>query len=36
MGGTLASEPTDMPWGQRVFRVKDPDGFVLVIASERA
>ncbi|MEO5818088.1 MAG: VOC family protein [Gemmatimonadaceae bacterium] len=36
MGGTLSSEPTDMPWGQRVFRVKDPDGFVLVIASERA
>jgi len=35
-GGTLASEPTDMPWGQRVFRVKDLDGFVLVIASERA
>ncbi len=35
-GGTLASEPTDMPWGQRVFRVKDPDGFVLVFASERA
>ena len=36
MGGALASEPTDMPWGQRVFRVKDPDGFLLVIASERA
>jgi len=35
MGGTLSSEPTDMPWGQRVFRVKDPDGFALVIASER-
>jgi uncharacterized glyoxalase superfamily protein PhnB len=35
LGGTLASEPMDMPWGQRVFRVKDPDGFVLVIASER-
>ena len=35
-GSTLASEPTDMPWGQRVFRVRDPDGFLLVIASERA
>jgi uncharacterized glyoxalase superfamily protein PhnB len=34
-GGTLESEPTDMPWGARVFRLKDPDGFALVIASER-
>ena len=34
MGGTLQSEPADMPWGARVFRVHDPDGFVLVIASE--
>lgn len=34
-GGTLASEPADMPWGARVFRVKDPDGFTLVFASER-
>jgi uncharacterized glyoxalase superfamily protein PhnB len=33
-GGTLQSEPTDMPWGARVFRVQDPDGFALVIASE--
>jgi lactoylglutathione lyase len=35
-GGTLESEPTDMPWGQRVFRIQDPDGFKLAIASERA
>jgi uncharacterized glyoxalase superfamily protein PhnB len=33
-GWTLESEPADMPWGARVFRVKDPDGFTLVIASE--
>jgi len=33
-GGTLASEPADMPWGPRVFRLKDPDGFTLVISSE--
>ncbi|MEJ7811919.1 MAG: VOC family protein [Gemmatimonadaceae bacterium] len=34
-GGTLASEPADMPWGARVFRVQDPDGFKLAISSER-
>jgi uncharacterized glyoxalase superfamily protein PhnB len=33
-GGTLASEPEDA-WGARVFRVRDPDGFLLVISSER-
>ena len=32
-GGTLASPPADMPWGARVFRVRDPDGFMLVISS---
>ena len=32
-GGTLDSEPTDMPWGARVFRLRDPDGFKLVISS---
>ena len=32
-GGTLASEPADMPWGARVFRVHDPDGFALAISS---
>ncbi|MEO5799013.1 MAG: VOC family protein [Gemmatimonadales bacterium] len=34
-GGLLASEPMDMPWGVRVFRLKDPDGFTLVISSEK-
>lgn len=34
-GGTLESEPADMPWGARLFRLKDPDGFRIVIASER-
>ncbi|HVD05381.1 MAG TPA: VOC family protein [Gemmatimonadaceae bacterium] len=33
-GGTLTMEPTDMPWG-RVFRLQDPDGFKLVISSEK-
>jgi uncharacterized glyoxalase superfamily protein PhnB len=32
-GGTLDSEPTDMPWGVRVFRLRDPDGFKMVISS---
>ena len=31
-GGTLQSEPADMPWGARVFRLVDPDGFKLVIS----
>lgn len=34
-GGTLQTEPADMPWGVRVFRVRDPDGFLLVFSSER-
>jgi uncharacterized glyoxalase superfamily protein PhnB len=34
-GGTLDSEPTDMPWGARVFRVRDPDGFKIVFSSPR-
>jgi uncharacterized glyoxalase superfamily protein PhnB len=33
-GGSLDSEPTDTPWGIRAFRVRDPDGFRLTIASE--
>ena len=32
-GGALASEPADMPWGARVFRVEDPDGFRFAISS---
>ena len=32
-GGTLDSEPADMEWGARVFRVHDLDGFKLTISS---
>ena len=32
-GGILAVEPTDTPWGARMFRIKDPDGFMFVISS---
>jgi uncharacterized glyoxalase superfamily protein PhnB len=32
-GGVLDSEPTTMPWGARVFRLRDPDGFRLTISS---
>jgi uncharacterized glyoxalase superfamily protein PhnB len=32
-GGTLDSEPADMPWGARIFRLADPDGFKLTISS---
>ena len=35
LGGTLDSEPADMPWGARVFRVRDPDGFRLAFSTER-
>jgi lactoylglutathione lyase len=34
-GGTLDTEPTDMRWGTRAFRLRDPDGFKLTISSER-
>jgi uncharacterized glyoxalase superfamily protein PhnB len=33
-GWTLDSEPADMPWGVRAFRVRDPDGFRWAITSE--
>jgi uncharacterized glyoxalase superfamily protein PhnB len=33
-GGTLESEPADV-MGARAFRLRDPDGFKLVISSER-
>ena len=32
-GGVLESEPTTMPWGARVIRLRDPDGFRLTISS---
>jgi uncharacterized glyoxalase superfamily protein PhnB len=34
-GGTLDSDPADMPWGARIFRLTDPDGYKLVVSSER-
>jgi len=36
LGGTLESEPADMPWGARIFRLLDPDGFKLTISSVRS
>ena len=33
LGWTLESEPADMPWGARIFRLQDPDGFKLTISS---
>ena len=32
-GGTLETEPTDTPWGARVVRFRDPDGFKIVVSS---
>ena len=32
-GGTIDSEPADMPWGMRMFRLKDPDGFKFVFSA---
>jgi uncharacterized glyoxalase superfamily protein PhnB len=34
-GGTLDLDPTDTPWGARLFRITDPDGFKLSISSPR-
>jgi uncharacterized glyoxalase superfamily protein PhnB len=34
LGGTLAQEPKDQPWGTRDFAVLDPDGFKITIAAE--
>jgi uncharacterized glyoxalase superfamily protein PhnB len=36
LGGSLDTEPADMPWGARVFRVRDPDGFKFAISTERS
>lgn len=33
-GGSFATPPTDAPWGPCMFRLVDPDGFKLTIASE--
>jgi uncharacterized glyoxalase superfamily protein PhnB len=32
-GGVLDLPPVDNPWGARVFRLRDPDGFRLAISS---
>lgn len=32
-GTPFITEPQDTPWGSRVFRVADPDGFVLVVST---
>jgi lactoylglutathione lyase len=32
-GTTVIEEPADQPWGERVARVSDPDGNVIVIGS---
>jgi uncharacterized glyoxalase superfamily protein PhnB len=34
-GGALDQEPQDMPWGQRVFMITDPDGFKLTFVQDR-
>ena len=34
-GGKLETEPADMPWGARMFRLHDPDGFKITISSVR-
>ena len=35
-GGILDSEPSDMPWGVRLFRLRDPDGYKLSISRPHA
>jgi uncharacterized glyoxalase superfamily protein PhnB len=35
-GGALESEPVNMPWGARIFRLRDPDGFRITISSVHA
>jgi uncharacterized glyoxalase superfamily protein PhnB len=34
-GGVLEGDPSTTPWGQRMFRFRDPDGFRFTIASPR-
>lgn len=34
-GGVLDQEPKDMPWGERVFMISDPDGFKLTFVQKR-
>jgi uncharacterized glyoxalase superfamily protein PhnB len=35
-GGSLEMEPKDMPWGARIFRLRDPDGFRWTISAPHA
>ena len=35
-GGTLESQPADMPWGVRSFRVRDPDGYRIAVSQPLA
>ena len=35
-GATSVSPPTDMPWGERVAQVRDPDGTVVNLGAEPA
>src|SRR5579859_801211 len=34
-GGVLDQEPQDMPWGDRIFMISDPDGFKLSFVQAR-
>ena len=34
LGVNLETEPIDTPWGARVFRLRDPDGFKFTISQE--
>jgi len=34
-GGKLDTELTDMPWGARIFRIKDPDGFRMTFSMDK-
>ena len=36
LGGVLELEPTDMHWGARIFRLRDPDGFRFTISSPQS
>ena len=35
-GGVLDTEPTTMPWGVRIIRFRDPDGFRFTLSSPHA
>jgi lactoylglutathione lyase len=32
-GATITREPEDMPWGERVADVEDPDGYTVMVAT---